>query len=132
MEFEQIAGQLALRYKYKFNKQGQYIVSITYSEKSIESNDKMLTIKSNGIDLHATIVQMITDKNIDLRVDREETVDNNIQFPFYRLYLYNIDGDKLTYDNSLVKSAVFSDSNANKWNLLTGKDSNQYFNLLII
>ena len=92
----------------------------------------MLTIKSNGIDLHATIVQMITDKNIDLRVDREETVDNNIQFPFYRLYLYNIDGDKLTYDNSLVKSAVFSDSNANKWNLLTGKDSNQYFNLLII
>ena len=126
MDFEQITGALALRYKKRFDKQGQYIVSVTYSGKNIESDDKMLTVKSNGIDLDASIVQMITDRTIDLSVDREETVDNNIHVPFYRLYLYNVDGDRVNFDTSLDVSADFSDSNGNKWNLLTGKESNLY------
>ena len=108
-----------IKYLYTYKAIGTYEVSVTYDGKQI-GEKKTVTVSYQKIDLKSSkLYYDIGDGVENYMTTTEQTNINNLEVcPFYKLYLYTANGEKITlYDKKISSSCVMTFNDVNTWDL---------------
>ena len=121
-KFDSITDHKTIKYKYTYGTVGTYDISVLYNKDNIPPEKTTIKVIYPEISLDKSKLYINRNsKELLMSVNSPTTVNNTVEYPFFRLELYTKEGEKiLNYDKSINFTCVMRSGDI-EWLLTTTK-----------
>ena len=124
-EFDSVTNSNTLKYKYTYTSVGTYEISVTYNSKTIKPDVTTVTVTYQEIsgDKSKLYINKQDASNTEtvMTTTTSTTVNNTIEYPFYKYVLYTEKGEKITTYDKTIEATSTMKFGDNTWKMTTTK-----------